>query len=142
MRTGGILVLARTRRERKSLRDLASYDPFDAEQVSVSPNTACQSECAGHRAISSAFQKPQGNRAYLPSLVRPRVRRMWTGVVWREAGNYGPGGMFEARQNLGSHTFPHDPEVGFVLEINDEQYQVTEVYLGFCHVRPTRMKPL
>ena len=66
---------------------------------------------------------------------------MWTGVVWREAGNFGPGGMLEPKQSLGSHTFPHEPEVGFVLEIDDEQYEVTEVYLGFCHVRPTNLKP-
>jgi len=49
--------------------------------------------------------------------------------------------MLEPRQSLGTHTFPHEPEVGFVLEIDDEQYQVTEVYLGFCHVRPTNLKP-
>jgi hypothetical protein len=52
---------------------------------------------------------------------------MWTGVVWREAGNFGPGGKLEPRQSLGSHTFPHEPEVGFVIEIDDEQYQVTEL---------------
>jgi hypothetical protein len=48
--------------------------------------------------------------------------------------------MLEPRQSLGSHTFPHEPEVGFVIEIDDEQYEVTEVYLGSCHVRPTNLK--
>ena len=67
---------------------------------------------------------------------------MWTGVVWREAGNYGPRGSFELRENLGRHTFPHDPEVGFVIDINGEKYEVTSIYLGFCHVQPTKMKPL
>jgi hypothetical protein len=67
---------------------------------------------------------------------------MWTGVVWLEAGNYGPGGAFEPRQHLGTHTFAHEPEVGFVVEINDEEYRVTAVYLDFCHVRPAKMKPL
>jgi hypothetical protein len=66
---------------------------------------------------------------------------MWTGVVWREAGNYGPGRMFEPRKNLGRHTFPHAPEVGFVVEIVGERYHVIAVYLGFCHLRPTKMKP-
>jgi hypothetical protein len=64
---------------------------------------------------------------------------MWTGVVWREAGNYGPGGTFEPRKNLGRHTIPHDPEIGFVIEIDGEQYEVTAVYLGFCHVRPANV---
>jgi hypothetical protein len=66
----------------------------------------------------------------------------WRGVVWREAGTYGPGGMFEPQQNLGTHTFPNEPEVGWVLEINDEQYQVVSVDVAFCHVRPTKMQAL
>ena len=67
---------------------------------------------------------------------------MWTGVVWREAGDYGPEGTSEPRKNLGRHTFPHDPEVGFVIEIDGEQYEVTSIYLEFCNVRPTKMKSL
>jgi hypothetical protein len=63
---------------------------------------------------------------------------MWTGVVWREAGHYGPEGTCEPRKNLGLHTFSHDPEVGFVVEINGEEYRVTAVYLEFCHVRPAK----
>jgi hypothetical protein len=50
-----------------------------------------------------------------------------------------PGGTFEPRKNLGRHAFPHDPEVGFMIEIDGEQYDVTEVYLGFCHVRPANV---
>jgi hypothetical protein len=49
------------------------------------------------------------------------------------------GGTFEPRKNLGRHAFPHDPEVGFMIEIDGEQYDVTEVYLGFCHVRPANV---
>jgi hypothetical protein len=42
--------------------------------------------------------KAQEELLYLTSL--PPLygfRRHWTGVVWREAGNYGPGGTFEPR---------------------------------------------
>jgi hypothetical protein len=66
----------------------------------------------------------------------------WTGVVWREAGNYGPGGMFESQQNLGRHAFGVQPEVGDSLEIGGEEYRVVSVDVAFCHVRPTKMKPI
>lgn len=64
----------------------------------------------------------------------------WSGVVWREAGNYGPMGMRSSREDLGRHTFPDPPEVGMILEIRGEDYRVTSVDLGFCYVRPMRMK--
>jgi hypothetical protein len=62
----------------------------------------------------------------------------WTGVGWRDAGNYGPGGMFEAQRDLGRYIFPEQPEVGFVIVINGEQYEVTYIELGFCRVRPVK----
>lgn len=64
----------------------------------------------------------------------------WSGVVWREAGNYGALGGFDPQKDLGRHTFPNKPEVGMILEIRGEDYQVVSVDLGYCHVRPMRMK--
>ncbi len=64
----------------------------------------------------------------------------WRGVVWREAGGYGPLGGFEAQKNLGTFTFPNHPEEGMILELRGEDYKVVSVGLGFCHVRPMRMK--
>jgi hypothetical protein len=59
----------------------------------------------------------------------------WTGVVWREAGPYGPGGIFVQQMRLGRHTFPVKPAVGATLKIGDEEYRVVSVAGGFCHVR-------
>ena len=67
-------------------------------------------------------------------------RMSWTGVVWREAGNYGPIGGWQAQKDLGRHTFPSPPEPGMVLEVRGEDYQVVSLGLAFCHVRPMRMK--
>ena len=48
-----------------------------------------------------------------------------------------PLGPCEApQQDLGRHTFPNEPEVGAVVEINGEQYRVVAVGEGFCHVTP------
>jgi len=58
----------------------------------------------------------------------------WTGVVWREAGTYGPG-PFVQQVRLGRYTFPVTPEVGRTLEIDGEKYRVVSVAGGFCHVR-------
>ncbi len=65
----------------------------------------------------------------------------WRGVVWREAGNYGPLSGFSPQEGLGTFTFPNPPEVGMILQLKDEDYKVVSVDLGFCHVRPMRMKP-
>jgi hypothetical protein len=59
----------------------------------------------------------------------------WTGVVWREAGPYGPDGIFVPQVRLGRYTFPIEPEVGRTLEIDGEKYRVVSVAGGFCHVR-------
>lgn len=64
----------------------------------------------------------------------------WRGVVWREAGAYGPLGGFVPQKDLGTWTFDNPPEVGMILEVGDEEYQVVSVGLGFCHVRPRTMK--
>jgi hypothetical protein len=59
----------------------------------------------------------------------------WTGIVWREAGAYGPGGTFVPQVRLGSHTLPTEPAVGDVVEIDGKEYLVVSVVRGFCHVR-------
>jgi hypothetical protein len=59
----------------------------------------------------------------------------WTGVVWREAGTYGPDGAFVQQVRLGRYTFPMTPEVGRTLEIDGEKYHVVSVAGRFCHVR-------
>jgi hypothetical protein len=59
----------------------------------------------------------------------------WTGVVWREAGIYGPDGTFVQQVRLGRYTFPVTPEVGRTLEIDGEKYGVVSVAGRFCHVR-------
>jgi hypothetical protein len=64
----------------------------------------------------------------------------WTGVVWREAGTYGPGGTFEQQVQLGRHSFPVKPAVGAILKIGSEEYRVISVAGGFCHVGPTEMR--
>lgn len=67
----------------------------------------------------------------------------WKGLVWLEAGNYGPGGIWQAQKKLGEFTFPNVPDVGMVLEIRGEDYQVVESSVpgpGYVHVRPMRMK--
>jgi hypothetical protein len=61
----------------------------------------------------------------------------WTGVVWREAGPYGPDGIFVQQMRLGRHTFPVTPAVGAIVTIGDEEYRVVSVAGGFCHVRGT-----
>jgi hypothetical protein len=58
----------------------------------------------------------------------------WTGVVWREAGPYGPDGIFVQQMRMGRYTFPAAPEVGCTLEIDGEKYRVVSVAGGFCHV--------
>jgi hypothetical protein len=65
------------------------------------------------------------------------VRVTWTGFVWSLA----PLGGYEApQQELGHQTFPDEPEVGSVLEIDGERYQVVAVGDGYCNVAP--MKPI
>lgn len=59
----------------------------------------------------------------------------WTGVVWREAGPYGPGGIFVQQMRLGPHTFPAAPEVGRIIQIDGKDYRVVSVAGRFCHVR-------
>jgi hypothetical protein len=58
----------------------------------------------------------------------------WTGVVWREAGIYGPDGIFVQQVRLGRYTFPVTPEVGRTLEIDGKKYGVVSVAGRFCHV--------
>lgn len=62
--------------------------------------------------------------------------------MWREAGNYGLAGAFEAEKKIGDMTFPREPEEGDILEIRGEDYRVISVETGYCHVRPLRMKPI
>jgi hypothetical protein len=59
----------------------------------------------------------------------------WTGVVWREAGTYGPDSAFVQQMRLGRYAFPVPPEVGRTLEIDGEKYWVVSVAGRFCHVR-------
>lgn len=59
----------------------------------------------------------------------------WAGVVWREAGPYGPGGTFVPQVRLGRYSLPVKPEAGNTLEVDDEKYWVVSVAGRFCHVR-------
>jgi hypothetical protein len=61
----------------------------------------------------------------------------WTGVVWREAGPYGPDGIFVQQMRLGRHTFPVEPSVGAIVTIGSEEYRVVSVVGRFCHVEGT-----
>src|SRR5690349_5085904 len=60
---------------------------------------------------------------------------IWTGVVWREAGPYGPGGIFVQQMRLGRYTLSAKPEVGRTLGIDGQKYRVVSVAGRFCHVR-------
>ncbi len=64
----------------------------------------------------------------------------WRYVVWREAGGYGPHGSFDAQRQLGTFTLGVQPEPGMILELRGDEYQVVSVGLGFCHVRPMRIR--
>jgi len=66
----------------------------------------------------------------------------WNGVVWREPGNHGASGNWVARESLGRKTVSVEPEAGMILEVNGGDYQVTEVFVGFCYVRPMRITAL
>ncbi len=63
-------------------------------------------------------------------------------VVWREAGNYGPVGMFTPQEDLGTYTFPQVPERGQIVEARGQEWIVTEVFLGYIHVKPRVMRPV
>ena len=63
-------------------------------------------------------------------------------VVWREAGGYGAAGSFVPDRNLGTFTLPNLPQVGMILDVRGEDHQVASVGLGYCHVRPMRMKAM
>jgi len=61
----------------------------------------------------------------------------WTGVVWRDAGPYGPDGIFVQQMRLGRVTFPVAPAVGAIVKIGDQEYRVVSIVGGFCHVGAT-----
>ena len=61
----------------------------------------------------------------------------WTGLVWREAGPYGPDGIFVQQTRLGRLTFPVAPAVGAIVKIGDQENRVLSVVGGFCHVGTT-----
>jgi hypothetical protein len=61
----------------------------------------------------------------------------WTGVVWRDAGPYGPDGIFVQQTRLGRVTFPVAPAVGAIVKIGDQEYRVVSIVGGFCHVGAT-----
>ena len=61
-------------------------------------------------------------------------------VIWHEAGSYGAVGGFVPQRHLGTFTLPNRPEVGMILEVRGEDYQVVSAGIGYCHVRPMRMK--
>jgi hypothetical protein len=63
-------------------------------------------------------------------------RRSWAGVIWREAGHYGPEGGFVARQHLGRHTLAVMPQVGMKIRLNGHDYYVTKLFWQYCYVRP------
>src|SRR5687768_10070564 len=65
----------------------------------------------------------------------------WRGVIWREAGNYGRAGTFEARKNLGEHTFAEPPTVGQIVELQDQEWLIVSVSLGFLTVTPRIIRP-
>ena len=61
----------------------------------------------------------------------------WTGVVWREAGPYGPDGIFVQQMRLGLLTFPVAPGVGGIVTIGDQEYRVASIVGPYCHVGAT-----
>jgi len=61
----------------------------------------------------------------------------WTGVVWREAGPYGPDGIFVQQMRLGLLTFPLAPAVGAIVKISDQEYRVVSIVGPYCHVGAT-----
>jgi hypothetical protein len=65
----------------------------------------------------------------------------WRGVIWREAGNYGRAGTFEARKSLGDHTFAQPPTVGQILELQDQEWLILSVEVGSLTVAPRIIKP-
>jgi hypothetical protein len=66
----------------------------------------------------------------------------WIGVVWCEAGNYGPGGGFVAQQELGRPTYPSLPQPGQLIELHGQEWEVVSQHLGFIKIRPRVMKPI
>lgn len=56
--------------------------------------------------------------------------------VWREAGNYGPGGRFEAQKNLGRHVFNNDPRPGQQVTINGQNWLVSKSEPAVLYVVP------
>ena len=66
----------------------------------------------------------------------------WTGVIWHEAGTYGPGGAFQPQKDLGRRTLPVEPEFGMILDLDGTEWQVVETHVGYCYVRPRVIKAL
>jgi hypothetical protein len=66
----------------------------------------------------------------------------WKGPVWREAGNYGAVGGFVPRQDLGTHTFPSQPETGQIVQVWGQEWIVVSQELGYIVVKPRVMKAL
>ena len=66
----------------------------------------------------------------------------WRGPVWREAGNYGRAGTFEARRSLGDHTFAKRPTVGQVIQLHGQEWLIVSVETDFLTVTPRIIKPI